>query len=81
MLGLSLGKLLLLAALAGFAWYIFKTWSRGTVKPGEPPRPAPRAPAAHSVEAEDMVRCTVCGTYVPAKSAGACSRNDCPLER
>ena len=81
MLGLSLGKFLLLAALVGFAWYIFKTWSRGAVKPGDPPRPAPKAPAARSVEAEDMVRCTVCGTYVPAKSARACSRNDCPLER
>jgi uncharacterized membrane protein YebE (DUF533 family) len=81
MLGLSLGKFLLLAALAGFAWYVFKNWSRGAAKPDSSPRPGPKAPAARSVEAEDMVRCTVCGTYVPAKSARACSRNDCPLER
>jgi len=31
-----------------------------------------------AVIAEDLVKCRVCGAFVPAKSATRCARADCP---
>ena len=30
-------------------------------------------------ETEDMVKCSVCGAYVAARSASSCGRGDCPF--
>ncbi len=36
------------------------------------------AAAAAPAEVEDMVECTVCGAFVPARGAVACGRGECP---
>jgi len=87
MLGFSLQKLLVLAIILATVWYGFKFVGRldaarrsrakealkraASRAAGRPAAPEPPA-------AEDMVRCRVCGTFVPARRATACGRPDCP---
>jgi hypothetical protein len=83
-MGLSFGKLLLLAALAAVVWYWLKrphlieavTRAVRREMRGQA-RPRPAGPA---IEAEDLVKCERCGAYVAAH-AGACGRPDCPRRR
>jgi hypothetical protein len=80
MLGLSFGKLLELAALILIVWYGFKFASRVEAVRNVRRREresAPR-PAAPPIQAEDLVRCAACGSYVAARGAAACARADCP---
>jgi hypothetical protein len=37
--------------------------------------------ARPAIPTEDLVKCRVCGAFVPAKSATACGRGDCPWGR
>ena len=37
-----------------------------------------RDPHTPALGAEDLVKCRVCGSFVPAKSASACGRPNCP---
>jgi len=84
MLGLSFGKLLLLAIVVGVVWFGFRylTGLGQAVRQGQAAggvnRAARRAPA---IEAEDMTACARCGTYVSAAKPSACSRADCPYRR
>ena len=82
MFGLS--KLVVLVLLILAVWYAFKYAGRveeirRAVKKareaaGQPGRgPAPR------LQAEDMVKCRSCGTYVAVRGAGKCGRQDCPV--
>jgi len=85
MFGFSLSKLLVLGLMALGAWYLFRMLAGPTSPPSNPSRPnaqarergGSRAPS-RTVEAEDMVRCSVCGTYVPSKGAKACDNPACP---
>ncbi len=86
---LSLQKLLVLAAVIAAVWYGFKFVGRlqdqrnaerklgagGNRRPKARWRRAVR-PAAP--EAEDMVACPVCQTYVQAQGASRCERANCP---
>lgn len=85
MLGLSLGKILLLAALVAVVWYGFKYMSRVEAvrralqeelrrRQGASSKPA-------SIEAEDLAKCAPCGSYVSARGATSCGRPDCPWGR
>ena len=37
-----------------------------------------RGHARPAIATEDLVKCRTCGAFVPAKSAMACGRADCP---
>ncbi len=41
-------------------------------------RAAAATAAPSPAEVEDMVECTVCGAFVPARGAVACGRGECP---
>lgn len=68
-------KLIIYALLAYVAWYFVRQFLMGLGAKQAARRPAPERPAeAPRVEAQDLVRCTVCGSYV----AGRCARTNCP---
>ena len=86
MLGFSIGKLLVLAAIVAALWYGFKWIGRyqqvqktkaregqgGGQGEGERDR---------EIGAENMVACAVCGDYVVARGTTSCGRDDCPYPR
>ena len=79
---MSFAKLLLTVAVIAIIWFGFKYLTRMAEirRRGNPP-PSPRGPepAKPSVEGvEDMVRCRVCDTWQPARTAKSCGRADCP---
>ncbi len=93
MLGFSLQKLLVLAAVVGAVWYGFKWIGRlqqaRDAEAGAPPRKFRwpgrarrdgKDPAKDPSKgaAEDMVECPVCRTYVAAGGKANCGRADCP---
>ncbi len=93
MLGFSIQKLLVLAAIVLAVWYGFKfvgrmqqvrdaeaKAARGAKRGlGDQVRDwvAGRTSGADG-EAEDMVKCPKCGAYVAARGASSCGRSDCP---
>ncbi len=90
MFGFSLGKLLLLALVFLVAWYGWKYTKRvdqirrALREEMERQRNAAQGGgggAKRNLPAEDLVKCKVCGAYVPAQSASACGRADCPWKR
>ena len=81
MLGFSLGKLLVLFFAILLVWYGFKYVSKvGEVASARVAKKADGAKAepANAIEAEDMVKCTVCGAFVAATGATACDKEACP---
>ena len=82
MFGVGFFKLVFIAGAVAGVWYLFKMLAG----PGAPPaereaqasRRATNAAARNRLEAEDMIACKVCGTYVPANGARSCGRADCP---
>jgi hypothetical protein len=67
------------------AWHVVKAFNR--LGQTQPPRGTARGPqrtqrpqARPMIEAEDLVNCRVCGTYIAA-SARHCGRADCPQPR
>jgi hypothetical protein len=61
------------------AWHVVKAFKR-MQPPMPPPRPQSRPQARPMIEAEDLVSCAVCGTYIAA-SARHCGRADCRQPR
>jgi len=76
MLGFSLPKLLVLALIIAVVWYGFK-WI-GKVDRDRKAAVKARRDEPVSRDAEDMVKCEVCGTFVPVRGASGCGRADCP---
>jgi len=88
MFGFSLPKLLFTILVVVVVVYGFKAIGRlqerresdeeAVRKP--PPRSGggKSASAPRATEAEDMVACPACGTYVAAHGARSCGRADCP---
>jgi hypothetical protein len=60
------------------AWHVVKAFNRA--RPQAPPQRRPQAQARPMIEAEDLVNCRACGSYV-AISARHCGRADCPQPR
>jgi hypothetical protein len=89
MFGFSITKLLFTLAVVIVAWNGFKWFTRvqenravGKFSRGE--RPAMKQGSAKSdgaVNAEEMVKCSVCETYVSFQSAVSCGINGCPYPR
>ncbi|HKF71946.1 MAG TPA: hypothetical protein VKB68_09355 [Stellaceae bacterium] len=79
-MGVGFFKLLFLAGAVAAAWYLFKMLAGPSRPPAEPQvqRGAGHTAARNRAEAEDMVACKVCGTYVSATAARSCGRADCP---
>ena len=90
MFGFSLQKLIVLVGIIAAVWYGFKLISRLDAarkaeaevadkrKPGRGRFRWRRGAAPARKEAEDMVQCPGCGTYVVARSGSASGRADCP---
>ena len=84
MLGLpSFTKLLVLAGIILAVWYGFKLVGRleaeRKLAARQQTRAARAAGAASAVpDAEEMVACSSCGAYVPARQPRSCGRADCP---
>ena len=76
MFGFSLPKLLVLAAIILVVWYGFK-WV-GQIDKQRKAAVKERERADARLNAEDMVKCPRCDTFVAAKGATACDRADCP---
>jgi uncharacterized protein len=83
MLGVGFGKLLLLIFAILIVWYGYRYVVR-VDEIRQKLRRAQEAAAARArgeaprLDAEDMVKCRICGTYVTAKGATRCGRSDCP---
>jgi uncharacterized protein len=83
MFGVGLLKLLFLAGAVAGVWYLFKMLAGPSQRPAQPDpqvrkQAAKSASGSRAIEAEDMVPCKVCGTYVAATGARSCGRADCP---
>ncbi len=88
MFGFSLTKLLFTAAAIAIVWYGFKWFARYQEVQAENRKfvrqnsggGAAKRTAAESAtpEAEDMVACAACSSFVVAGRAKNCGRDDCP---
>jgi hypothetical protein len=75
----GLPELFIILVVVFAAWHVVKAFNRVRT-PAPPPRPRPQAQARPLIEAEDLVSCRVCGTYI-ASSARRCGRAGCPQPR
>ncbi|MBV9551460.1 MAG: hypothetical protein JO032_01585 [Alphaproteobacteria bacterium] len=73
-------ELFVILAVVFAAWHLVKAFNRAATRPAPPRRPAAGAAPRAMIEAEDLVACRVCGTYI-ASSARACGRAGCPQPR
>ncbi len=81
MFGISLQKLLVLAAIVTAVWYAFKFIGRldqRRKREIKARRDTPGGVADVPGKPEDMVQCPVCESYVTAQGVGPCGRDDCP---
>lgn len=77
MFGAGFQKILLLIAIVTAVWYGFRWIGRLAAERKALQRTAKRnRPARRSVE--DMVKCRLCGDYVPATGVASCARANCP---
>ena len=84
MFGFSFSKILLTVVAIALVWYGWK-WinrvqarSRGELDESGR-RPIQRKRRARRAAPEDLVQCTICGSYVPAEGGAPCDRPDCPF--
>ena len=81
----SFGKLIVLGVIIAVVWYGWKYVQRveavRRALKAEIERRRAGAPSAQNRPTENLVKCAVCGTYVPSRGARACSRADCPWPR
>jgi hypothetical protein len=78
----GLPELFVILVVVFAAWHVVKAFNRVST---QPPRRSQARPQAQTqsrqiVEAEDLVSCRVCGTYI-AVSARNCGRPNCPQPR
>lgn len=80
----GLPELFVILIVVFAAWHVVKAFNRlGTQPPRRRAAARPRQPEPPTrpmIEAEDLVNCRVCGTYIAA-SARHCGRADCPRPR
>ncbi len=77
MFGFTITKLLMTVAIVAVIWYAFKLIGRRDQLGATEKTPRRSTGRKSRDEIEDLVQCTICGTYV--QSGGAtCAREDCP---
>jgi uncharacterized protein len=77
MFGVGFQKLILLIAIVTAIWYGFRFIGKIAAERKALQREAERKrPARRSVE--DMVKCRLCGDYVPASGVASCANANCP---
>ena len=81
MLGFSPGKLLVFILLIAVVWFGFRFVNRvEQIRRGVREELKRRQQPPRRLQAEDLVKCAVCGVYVSAHGAVACDRADCPWQ-
>lgn len=82
MFGFSLAKLLFTVAIIVLIWYGFKWLGRVQEmqerRDKERLRAQSRAGGAADSDAETMIKCPTCGTYLSASAPKSCGKPDCP---
>lgn len=74
----ELPKLLLIVIVAAVAWYAMRWLNRPPPKmPAGVRRRAAQPASQPAIEAEDLVACGVCGTYMALHARG-CGKAGCP---
>jgi hypothetical protein len=86
MLGLSLGKLLVLAIIIAVVWYGAKYRARieamrQSARQEFARRHAAAAPRPPASPVEDLVKCPECGAFVAATGTANCGKPRCPWGR
>jgi hypothetical protein len=89
MFGFSIAKVLFTLAVVivawnGFKWFTRVKENRAVGKSGRGENPAMKhgpEKSNEAVNAEEMVKCSVCETYVSFQSAVSCGINGCPYPR
>ena len=88
MFGLSFAKLLVLVGLILAVWYGFKFLARiqalhaaAQRRRAEDGRGTEARSSERDREIEELVKCGLCGSYVPAQGPSPCGRADCPAAR
>jgi len=90
MFGFSISKVLLTAIAIAVVWYGWKWMNRVQARrrgelDGSGRAPVGRGRSAQSkrrarrAATEDLVKCAVCESYVPADGGELCDRADCPF--
>ena len=86
MFGISLGKLVVLAAILIGVWQIFRIFQSKASTPrrsngagGQPPEHSTTQESDPEPAAVETTACPVCGAYQPSEGASACGRGDCPF--
>lgn len=82
MFGITLPKILLLVAIFGVVWWVFRRAEarlrrRHEGESGASQRRATGRGNERSIE--DMVQCRVCGAYVASAGASKCGKANCPV--
>ncbi|NQV46608.1 MAG: hypothetical protein HQ504_02385 [Rhodospirillaceae bacterium] len=79
MFGFSFFKLLFTIAAVVIVWQGFKMFNRQQeIRAAKPATRVHKETARSVPDAEDMVKCPVCETYVAQASAVSCGRDGCP---
>jgi hypothetical protein len=76
----GLPELFVILVVVFAAWHVVKAFNRMQHPPAPPPRPRARPQARPLIEAEELVNCPACRTYI-ASSARHCGRTNCPQPR
>ena len=76
MFGFSLTKLLVLAALIAAVWYGFRWVQR--LQQVQQAAEKDKVERGADPSSEDLVACSRCGVFVPARGGRSCDRADCP---
>ena len=76
----GLPELFIILVVVFAAWHVVKAFNRAAQPRKPPPRPRAQSQTRPLIEAEDLVSCRTCGTYIAA-SARNCGRAGCPQPR
>jgi hypothetical protein len=76
----GLPELFIILVVVFAAWHVVKAFNRAARRPVPPRHPQAGPQTRPLIEAEDLVSCRVCGTYI-ATSARHCGRAGCPQPR
>ena len=91
MFGFSPGKILLLLLVFLVVWYGWKfsrrvelvrrTLQQEMERQRNAAQAGGRAGGGRNLQAEDLVKCRICGSYVAPQGTSPCGRADCPWVR